>query len=410
MLQVGVNMHRCTYEKFEPVAPILVTAVKVESWEDQVQQELHQGFDMGRGPLFRITFVETSAGFYVITTCHHVIADATSTYNLHKELLQLCQEFLSQATEQTDVTGEEEEKAPASNAFLLHEKLGIPQNTLDIIPEEYRLSVIGIGWTVLKLFSQLTACFALNNFLMFPVPKFQYNRQRRQSFIVYEFDQETTSALVSVCRKHQITLTNLIHACSAVSVVESLTKFDTNGRPTQSAVEKIDALVPMCVTVDLRRNVEGCNFDQSSRCYSSSIYTMLHVKTSPNENATPIWALSQASRHCIEQSLEKKQHLHLQQAQFFTTKFIKIDDRFYVPVVFGNLGRWEDLCMKNKFFNSSCKGFFYSTSGSFNSLYLYTVTCDNRLRICLSYNASLNFPHVVNEFVDRLVYQLKSVV
>lgn len=391
LLQVRVNIQTHEFERPVQVPEIpvqVVDSVNASDWQQIVRQELNTAFDLQTGPLFRITWLKPS---FLITTCHHVICDGTAVYQLNKELLLLSKELLSPISNQETST-------------LLHERMTKPQNVSELIPKQYKANQWGVVWIIIKFFGKLAVQFLCNNWLLFPVRGVRYQK-RRQDFFHHEFDEKTTLLLLEACKKNRgITLTNVVHACSSSAVVDVLTSYDSQGN-RQSFKTTSDVIVPMCVTVDLRRN--GCeSIDaQAIRCYSSSIYTMIDV--APNDSTMQ---LACKSRSIMNDCLKDGQHLELQQVQFYTTKFIQIDTCFYVPIIYGNLGKWESINVSSDSFDAEAKGFFYSTPGSFNSIYLYTMTCNGKLNLSISFNASLMFPAIIDDFFKTMIQKLHNVV
>ena len=57
-------------------------------WVDIVQIELAEPFNWEVGPLVRFTIIRSEKNFYLITVCHHCLADALAVINIINDLLK----------------------------------------------------------------------------------------------------------------------------------------------------------------------------------------------------------------------------------------------------------------------------------------------------------------------------------
>ena len=84
---------------FQLVAPTLdlkLTVVKAHGrrkLEDVLVEESGRGFDLGRGPLLRVTVVRMPKAAWLVVAMHHIVTDGWSMNILSREILTLYEAF-----------------------------------------------------------------------------------------------------------------------------------------------------------------------------------------------------------------------------------------------------------------------------------------------------------------------------
>ena len=83
----GYDFH---FSGSEPIPLEVCGPDPAETWVPAAEAELHQRFDLARGPMMRCRYLPNQSGGHLIVTLHHIIVDGASAACLLGEMLSLC--------------------------------------------------------------------------------------------------------------------------------------------------------------------------------------------------------------------------------------------------------------------------------------------------------------------------------
>ncbi|AFY54965.1 uncharacterized protein containing a NRPS condensation (elongation) domain [Rivularia sp. PCC 7116] len=190
---------------FEPVAgkiPLLVVNKQhTQQWEEVVIEELNKKIDSDTN-LLRVTLVRLEAEniCYLITVIHHSISDASSSIQLHSELLTYCQNIV---------------EGKANNQV----------NRLSQLPSIYQLipkSFQGFTGAISNVFYLLNLKLRLSRYQPITIgfEKSLPIESRSCGMVHKKLDSELTRRLVEVCRQNQTTVQAALGAAMLFAVAQ----------------------------------------------------------------------------------------------------------------------------------------------------------------------------------------------
>ena len=180
----------------------VVKKQQIEDWEEVVIEELNQKINSDKN-LLRVTLVnfeEEENIFYLITTIHHAIADASSCIQLHSEILTNCQEIIEGKT-QTNIN--QLPQLPVIDKLIPKSIRGFTGKINNIF------YLLGLKLQLLK-YKPLTVGFEKS------VPL----ESRRCGMVHRKLDSELTASLLEVCRQQKTTVQAALGAAMLFAVAE----------------------------------------------------------------------------------------------------------------------------------------------------------------------------------------------
>lgn len=175
---------------------------QIEDWEEVVVKELNQKINSDKN-LLRVTLVnfeEEENIFYLITTIHHAIADASSCIQLHSEILTNCQKIIEGKT-QTNIN--QLPQLPVIDKLIPKSIRGFTGKINNIF------YLLGLKLQLLK-YKPLTVGFEKS------VPL----ESRRCGMVHRKLDSELTASLLEVCRQQKTTVQAALGAAMLFAVAE----------------------------------------------------------------------------------------------------------------------------------------------------------------------------------------------